>query len=1305
MSHTQPSPTAGVAQHHAHLAAAQHAQVNGHIPTIPAQGPKGVSLSTAQKISALNEQVWLQIGSLTELMGDLDGAMNAYEQALRHNQWSVPAMNAISCILRTKEQFPKAIEYLQNILKLDPTSGETWGSLGHCHLMMDNLQEAYTSYQQALYHLRDPKEPKLWYGIGILYDRYGSLDHAEEAFSQVMRMAPEFEKANEIYFRLGIIYKQQQKFNQSLECFKYIVNDPPRPLTEEDIWFQIGHVHEQQKDFDSAQSAYRRVLERDPNHAKVLQQLGWLYHQQSNSYASQDKAIEYLEKSVGADNSDAQSWYLLGRCYMSQAKYPKAYEAYQQAVYRDGRNPTFWCSIGVLYYQINQYRDALDAYSRAIRLNPYISEVWYDLGTLYESCNNQIADALDAYSRAADLDPSNVHIKARLQLLQSQMNGSAQQTNAPAPQPQDVHPQAYQAPGVGQPPAPQWSAPPAPVGGPAPQNPAPPRQIPEWNRGINDIQSQPPPVNGVEPRDAIRIPGMGPQASPRQEPGHAFPDPARGNPRSPKLGTPGQYPPPHTLPQLGNAPPASGHERVPSGGNGFGSAPRGPLSHAPGGAPPPLNGGAPPSGAAGAYPNRPFSPPTEIRPIRDERPSSPGSSYPHRQYHHGPTASVAPPQPPSGPGSQGIASGAPAPAAAAAAAEAAAREREDRPTSAMKRSREWESDVPVKKLANEESRARLDDQTSRRPSPPAHIPSPSEMQRRSSSEARREDARRANENYHPSEAAHHPPTLPSIQNMPPSTPGGTGLPPMAEGSAPPSNAPPSGPPSANTPVKEEPPRTEAPSHEPPARKMDVDEDYDDDVDEDKKAGTAGKGSPHGSAADHFKPEIIPPPPFSQPVLSRLPLSAPLGLLLSLYVLSTPYHLFYRVMYDFDCYSHHRRPTNDTRVKMSHRKYEAPRHGSLAYLPRKRAARHRGKVKSFPKDDPKKAPHLTAFMGYKAGMSTVVRDLDRPGAKNHKKEIVEAATVIETPPLVAVGVVGYIETPRGLRSLTTVWAEHLSDEVKRRFYKNWYKSKKKAFTKYAKQHAEGGAAVTRELERIKKYCTVVRILAHTQIRKTPIKQKKAHLMEIQVNGGAVADKVDFAKNLFEKTIDVDSIFEKDEMIDVIAVTKGHGFSGVTSRWGTTKLPRKTHKGLRKVACIGAWHPNHVQWTVARAGQDGYHHRTSCNHKVFRIGKADDEGSASTEFDISKKRITPLGGFVHYGEVKNDWVLLKGSVPGVKKRVLTLRKTLYPQTSRRATEKVELKWIDTSSKFGHGAFQTAEEKKAFLGTLKKDLVTEV
>jgi glucose repression mediator protein len=97
------------------------------------------------------------LGSFTELMGDLDRAMQAFEAALRMNPYSIPAMNSISCILRTKEQFPKAVEYLQSILNMDNTNGEIWGSLGHCYLMMDDLQKAYQAYQQALYHLRDPK--------------------------------------------------------------------------------------------------------------------------------------------------------------------------------------------------------------------------------------------------------------------------------------------------------------------------------------------------------------------------------------------------------------------------------------------------------------------------------------------------------------------------------------------------------------------------------------------------------------------------------------------------------------------------------------------------------------------------------------------------------------------------------------------------------------------------------------------------------------------------------------------------------------------------------------------------------------------------------------------------------------------------------------------------------------------------------------------------------------------------------------------------------------------------------------------
>jgi ribosomal protein L3 len=126
------------------------------------------------------------------------------------------------------------------------------------------------------------------------------------------------------------------------------------------------------------------------------------------------------------------------------------------------------------------------------------------------------------------------------------------------------------------------------------------------------------------------------------------------------------------------------------------------------------------------------------------------------------------------------------------------------------------------------------------------------------------------------------------------------------------------------------------------------------------------------------------------------------------------------------------------------------------------------------------------------------------------------------------------------------------------------------------------------------------LFNHQIRLIKQGQKKAHIMEIQLNGGTIEDKVKWVKEHLEKTVPVSNVFAQDEMIDCVAVTKGKGFKGVTSRWHTKKLPRKTHKGLRKVACIGAWHPSRVAFTVARAGQKGYHHRTEINKKIYRIG---------------------------------------------------------------------------------------------------------
>lgn len=367
----------------------------------------------------------------------------------------------------------------------------------------------------------------------------------------------------------------------------------------------------------------------------------------------------------------------------------------------------------------------------------------------YESCNNQTSDALDAYARAAELDPNNTHIKARLQLLKSGI-ASGQPNQHSAPVPQDVHPQAYQN-GVGVPPGVQWGG--QPVQQPPQQPPVDPQRVSEWTRGIAALHNPPtqPPMSQQSPyqsHDSLRGPPPR-QPSPRQpEPPRSYQDPTRQTPArkmqspSPKGHSTGMYPPSQTLPQINS------QDRP-----GLGPGPR--PSPSMNGAPPqpPSHSNGPPSNSLPPY-GRPFSPPTELRPIRDERPPSSNSNY-----HH-PQLPPAPSFPPMTNGNQ-----TPGPTAPpSATSEMPPRDRDERPPSAMKRNREWEAEGPSKKIANEETRARLDDHSSRRFSPPSRNETPrSDRYRRSSSELRRENERRINDNYHPSEAAHHPYTLPPQQ--------------------------------------------------------------------------------------------------------------------------------------------------------------------------------------------------------------------------------------------------------------------------------------------------------------------------------------------------------------------------------------------------------------------------------------------------------------------------------------------------------------------------------------------------------------
>jgi len=142
-----------------------------------------------------------------------------------------------------------------------------------------------------------------------------------------------------------------------------------------------------------------------------------------------------------------------------------------------------------------------------------------------------------------------------------------------------------------------------------------------------------------------------------------------------------------------------------------------------------------------------------------------------------------------------------------------------------------------------------------------------------------------------------------------------------------------------------------------------------------------------------------------------------------------------------------------------------------------------------------------------------------------------------------------------------------------------------------------------------------------------------------------------KNQLGKNLSVTNIFKEGQCIDVVSVSKGKGFQGPVKRLGVKIRDRKSRKTQRGIATLGPWSPSRVLYTIARAGQMGYHQRTEYNKRILKIG-------------ANGAEISPKGGFIRYGPVKGAYVLVSGSVPGPTKRLIRLR---YPmRASRRVPE---------------------------------------
>ena len=314
--------------------------------------------------------------------------------------------------------------------------------------------------------------------------------------------------------------------------------------------------------------------------------------------------------------------------------------------------------------------------------------------------------------------------------------------------------------------------------------------------------------------------------------------------------------------------------------------------------------------------------------------------------------------------------------------------------------------------------------------------------------------------------------------------------------------------------------------------------------------------------------------------------------------------------------------------MGHRKHSQPRRGSLAYLPRKRAGRLEGRIRTWPKEGGE--PHIQGHAGFKAGCVQIVSVDDREHTPNHGKQLVSLGTVLSTPPATVVGVRGYSKDHDGHHAEFDVYAKEIPKKISK------YVDLRN--TDNAQERAQAS------LKKIKRLFVILAVTP--QDAKTD--QKKPYIFEAAVDGGDIAAQFEYATGLLGKQVGVDQVFKAGATVDVSAITKGKGWQSVIKRYGAKRKQHKSRKSVRELGSLGPISPQYVMYTVPRAGQTGFHQRVEYNKRIMVMENT----------EKSEREINPSGGYDHFGAVRGDYIIVRGSVPGTIRRMIRIRAPARP-----------------------------------------------
>ena len=308
--------------------------------------------------------------------------------------------------------------------------------------------------------------------------------------------------------------------------------------------------------------------------------------------------------------------------------------------------------------------------------------------------------------------------------------------------------------------------------------------------------------------------------------------------------------------------------------------------------------------------------------------------------------------------------------------------------------------------------------------------------------------------------------------------------------------------------------------------------------------------------------------------------------------------------------------------------KSPRKGSLQFWPRKRASKL---LPSVNWDVINSGKNLKGFICYKVGMASAFVKDNTEHSMTKGKKIAVPVTIMECPKMKILSVRFYKNGQVANEILAENPDKELTSVIK------LPKSKKGKIDDVKSDSYDD-----------------IRIIAYSEVKKTNIK-KTPDIIEIGLSG-SLDEKLNYVKDKLNKEISISEIFEKGQLADARGLTKGKGLSGPVKRFGITLKQHKSEKGRRRPGSLGPWHPARVIFRVPMAGQLGMFTRVVYNNKIIQIGKPE-------EMNLKNR--------TNYGDVKTDYMIIRGSIQGPHKRQIPLT---YPLRETRKQIKKHFEFLE-------------------------------